>query len=94
MSMSNAERQALYRERHFSGTRKTMVGRINAVVSLDTAVSLDMLSRCYGVTKREVLESVLANAARDAERAAGEKSSRLYNSKSGIKLDASLLRKG
>lgn len=95
MAMTNAERQAAYRERHMSQTGgKHTASRINAVVSLDAAVNLDMLARCYGVTKREVLECALASAAHRAEKAAGKSAGALYHGKSPIKLDAKLLRNG
>lgn len=68
--------------------------RINTLVSMDASVDLKMLSRCYGVTKREVIECALASAARRAEKAAGKESGALYRSKSAVRLDHALLRNG
>ncbi len=49
------------------GVRRT-AARLNSLVSMDAAVSLSTLADCYGVTKRAVLEAVLASAIHEAER--------------------------
>jgi len=61
MSKSNAERQAEYRRRHLHDPEGTLE-RINALVSLQAKRQLERLAAYYGVTKREVLERVLAEA--------------------------------
>jgi hypothetical protein len=93
MPMTNAERQAAYRERHLGVSGKS-AARMNSLISLDAAVSLDALSRCYGLTKRAVLEALLDAAAATAEAEAirqGKSASAFY--RGTIRLDpARLLR--
>lgn len=67
MPKSNAERQADYRARHVGAGRRD-AARLNTLISLDAATSLEILAACYGVTQRAVLEAALASAAREAER--------------------------
>ncbi len=61
MSKSNAERQAEYRRKHLHDPEGKLE-RINALVSLQAKRQLERLASYYGVTKREVLESLLAQA--------------------------------
>lgn len=58
MPLSNAERQARYRE-----TRKTGLAqdqRLNLYISTDACGKLSDLAKGYGVTKREILDRLIA----------------------------------
>ena len=62
-AQSNAARQAAYRQRHLHDV-DGQGERINMVVSAQAKAQLERLSRHYGVTQREVLARVLAEAER------------------------------
>ncbi len=62
-SQSNAARQAAYRQRHLYDV-DGQGERINMVVTVQAKVQLERLARHYGVTRREVLARVLADAER------------------------------
>ncbi len=62
-AQSNAERQAAYRQRHLYDV-DGQGERINMVVSVQAKAQLERLARHYGVTQREVIERVLADAER------------------------------
>lgn len=65
MAQTNATRQAAYRQRHLhdeSGTGE----RLNVVIDLHAKRALERLASCYGVTQRQILERVLANAEKEA----------------------------
>jgi len=63
MGMSNAERQAAYRTRHFKAIDGGLE-RLNLAVSVATKARLMRMASCYAVTQREVIESLLAQAER------------------------------
>lgn len=63
LSRSNAERQAAYRQRH-SRNVDGQGQRLNMVVTVQAKAQLERLARHYGVTQRELLARVLANAER------------------------------
>ena len=54
MSMSNAERQRMYRQRHLTDVNSSGA-RLNLIVDLRGKTRLERLARCYGVTLREVI---------------------------------------
>lgn len=62
MAKTGAERQADYRKRHGSNGG---IGRINTPVSVTAVTQLKELSKRYGVTKRGMLEKLIAAAATD-----------------------------
>ncbi len=62
-AQSNAERQAAYRQRHLHDV-DGQGERINMVVTVQAKAQLERLARYYGVTQREVLARVLAEAER------------------------------
>ena len=62
-AQSNAERQAAYRQRHLNDV-EGQGERINMVVTVQAKAQLERLARHYGVTKRELLVRVLAEAER------------------------------
>ena len=59
--LSNAERQAAYRTRHLHSVDGDG-GRINLVVPVATIAALNRLAVHYGVTKRQMLESLMLDA--------------------------------
>lgn len=63
MGKSNAERQAAFRARHFKAVEGERE-RLSLAVSVPAKAQLDRLAACYAVTKREVIESLLAQAER------------------------------
>lgn len=63
MGKSNAERQAAYRARHFKDMESGL-DRLSLAVSVPAKAQLERLASCYAVTKREVIESLLAQAER------------------------------
>ncbi len=65
MSMSNAQRQAAYRERHLRD-ENGQGERLNIVLDARAKRTLERLALCYGVTQRALLQSMLAGAERDA----------------------------
>ncbi|MEI7431964.1 MAG: hypothetical protein WCL27_16050 [Betaproteobacteria bacterium] len=65
MAKSSAERQAAYRSRHFENEDRH-VERLNLVIDIDTKKRLARLSKCYGVTKRAMLERLVMQAEQDA----------------------------
>ena len=74
-AQSNAARQAAYRQRHLHDV-DAQGERINMVVTVQAKAQLERLSRHYGVTQKEVLARVLADAERtvlDGLGRAGEK---------------------
>ncbi len=62
-AQSNAARQAAYRQRHLHDVDR-QGERINMVVTVQAKAQLERLARHYGVTQREVLARVLADAER------------------------------
>jgi len=52
--MTNAERQRKYRNKNYY--------RINTTISSESKLHLDLLSSHYAVTKREMIEKLLAEA--------------------------------
>ncbi len=62
-TQSNAERQAAYRQRHLHDV-DGQGERINIVATVQAKAQLERLARRYGVTQREVLARVLAEAER------------------------------
>ena len=61
MSMSNAQRQAAYRQRQLHDI-DGRGERLNIVLDTTAKRSLERLASCYGVTQRAVLQSLLASA--------------------------------
>ena len=59
--MTNAQRQAAYRKRHLQDV-EGQGDRINMVVSVQAKVQLTRLATYYGVTRRELVVRVLADA--------------------------------
>lgn len=62
-AQSNAARQAAYRQRHLHDV-DGQGERINMVVTVQAKAQLERLARHYGVTQRELLARVLADAER------------------------------
>ena len=65
MAKSNAERQAEYRARHLK-CDDVKSERLNLMIDTDTKRRLERVCRCYGVTKRAMLERLLLQAEQDA----------------------------
>ena len=65
---TSAERQAAYRRRHLIDVDTVDSARLNFVVPVTTKRALERLARCYAVTQRSMLESLIS----DAERARTE----------------------
>ena len=61
MSMSNAQRQAAYRQRQLHDI-DGRGERLNIVLDTTAKRTLERLASCYGVTQRAMLHSLLANA--------------------------------
>jgi hypothetical protein len=61
MALTNAQRQAAYRVRHLKDT-EGLGERLNMVVSVDAKNQLKRLASCYGVTQRQLIERLLADA--------------------------------
>jgi hypothetical protein len=59
--MTNAQRQAAYRKRHLQDV-DGQGDRINMVVSVQAMAQLTRLATHYGVTQRELVARVLAEA--------------------------------
>ena len=57
----NATRQAAYRQRHLQDVDGDCA-RLNAVVSITAKAELDRLARHYGLTRRAMFESLMADA--------------------------------
>ena len=72
MGMTNAERQAEYRRRNARAgldadlTDREPLARINTVVDVPTAAALTRLAAHHGLTKRAMLEALIADAERQA----------------------------
>lgn len=64
MAMSNAERQRQYRQRHLADV-DGQGHRLNLVVSVPAGAQLERLAKHYGVTKRAMIERLLAEAEGD-----------------------------
>ena len=62
-AQSNAARQAAYRQRHLHDI-DGQGERTNMVVTVQAKAQLERLARHYGVTQREVIARVLADAER------------------------------
>lgn len=62
-AQSNAARQAAYRQRHLHDV-DGQGERINMVVTVQAKAQLERLARHYGVTQRDALARVLAEAER------------------------------
>lgn len=59
MALTNAQKQAFYRERHLKeGERK----RLQVVVSLHTKRALERLSRHLGLTQASTLDQIIGDA--------------------------------
>ena len=58
MALTNAERQARYRATRKIGS--TTERELKAFVSYDTWTKLSGLTNCYGVTKKELIESLIS----------------------------------
>ena len=65
MGMSNAQRQAAFRQRHLEDV-EAKDRRINLVVSVQAKAQLQRLASCYGVTQRQVLQYLLAKGEEEA----------------------------
>ncbi len=63
-AQSNAARQAAYRQRHLHDV-DGQGERINMVVTVQAKAQLERLAMHYGLTQREVLARVLAEAERN-----------------------------
>jgi macrodomain Ter protein organizer (MatP/YcbG family) len=63
MAKSTSERQRAYRQRHLA---EGDAERLNVVVSVQAKRQLERLARHRGVTQRETLETMLAQAERRA----------------------------
>ena len=61
MAMSNAQRQAAYRQRQLTDI-DAQGERLNIVLDTTAKRSLERLAACYGVTQRGVLQRLLAGA--------------------------------
>ena len=61
MALTNAQRQAAYRQRHLRSADGEGA-RLNLVVSHHSARQLTRLATHYGVTKRAMLEQLLKEA--------------------------------
>ena len=67
MALTNAERQARYREKRKSGS--TTERELKTFVSFDTWTKLSGLASGYGVTKKELIETLVST---EYEKAVGE----------------------
>lgn len=65
MAQTNAERQAAYRQKHLQD-EDAGCERLNVVLDLSAKRSLERMASAYGMTQRDILERVIA----DAEKAA------------------------
>jgi hypothetical protein len=65
MAKSSAERQAAYRSRLLENENRQFA-RLNLVIDIHTKRRLERLTKCYGVTKRAMLERLTMQAERDA----------------------------
>lgn len=63
MASTAAERQAAYRARHFKDADGTLE-RLSMSLSVQGKAKLKRLARCYQVTQRTIVESLLARAER------------------------------
>ena len=61
MSMSNAQRQAAYRQRQLHDI-DGRGERLNIVFDTTAKRTLERLASCYGVTQRAMLQNLLASA--------------------------------
>lgn len=61
MALTNAERQAAYRQKHLLG-EDGRCERLNVVLDLSAKRALERLASAYGLTQRQILERVLAEA--------------------------------
>ena len=61
MAKTNAERQRAYRARHLHDIDGGGE-RINTVIKVSAKRSLERLTACYGVTQREMIERLIADA--------------------------------
>lgn len=75
MALTNAELQARYRQRHLKDGTSC---RINTVVNATTCAALARLARHRGITLRETLETVLAQAEAAATRRMSPESLKIY----------------
>ncbi len=58
MTMTNAERQRLYREQHLK-SENGHASRLNTLVDDQAKLALERIASYYGVTQRAALEQVL-----------------------------------
>jgi len=73
MGMSNAERQAAYRARRpFEGPGGNGERRLTSWVSTGASLALERMSRRYGVTRKEMLEKLIMDAAMKIEKGMSE----------------------
>jgi hypothetical protein len=61
---TNAQRQSDYRQRHLHDMDGN-AARLNQFISYPAKCALERLSACYGVTQRELLESLITEAEAD-----------------------------
>jgi hypothetical protein len=76
-AQSNAARQAAYQQRHLHDV-DGQGERLNMVVTVQAKAQLVRLARHYGVTKRELLVRVLAEAERKVVDGLGSADERAY----------------
>ena len=76
--MTNAQRQAAYRQRHLRDPDTVDGARLNLVVAFGAKQQLERLSIHYGVTQREMLAQLLADAENDAINALPAQKRELY----------------
>jgi hypothetical protein len=74
---SNTARQAAYRQRHLHDV-DGQAERLNMVVNVQAKAQLERLARHYGVTQREALARVLADAERQVVDALSRADERSY----------------
>lgn len=58
---NNAQRQADYRARHLK-SEDGQLQRLNLMIDLHAKRALERLARCYGVTQKSLLESLIRQA--------------------------------
>jgi hypothetical protein len=76
-AQSNASRQAAYRKRHLQAV-DGQGARLNMVVTISARAQLTRLAAHYGVTQRDCLARLLADAERKAVKGLGAAAERDY----------------
>lgn len=69
--VTNAERQAVYRARQLEDTNGSSE-RLSMIVDAHAKRAVERLSKCYGVTQKAMLESVLSQAEQQTITAAAD----------------------